>query len=237
MEDIKKSQLKILFEATYNNILSSIKEENNKRFALAGERGHDFVLAEIKRELTAGIQKAQESLTSGLFGDAYKSFNSDESFESPIDAIIHHSKKENDIKSFASFEALNQVWDELVIDNSNLTIESLKEDENENNKSEYTIAQQVTAIYYCLISLGINITKVDKSDIARLVHLLTGKTPPKRIANSDIYKRVLNLFTKTDKSTSKDLLFVLDHFKKIATLESKGINSVVTLITKDSENY
>ncbi len=103
---------------------------------------------------------------------------------------------------------------------------------------EYTTARQLLAIYYILQVLQIEEEYLNKTDMAKLVHLLAGEDLPANdnLDNSNIYQKVKNIFKANEKYAIQDLDFVLAIFKKLDTMESEGISSIIRLIEKDRDS-
>lgn len=115
--------------------------------------------------------------------------------------------------------------------------------ENNKTQNEFTTARQVLCAYYLFISLDIELAFVNKTDIAKLIHLISGINIPldenanEKMDNSLFYKKVKNIFKKTEKKSVQDLEFILKYFEKIATSNSTGINKIIKTIQGDINGY
>lgn len=116
-------------------------------------------------------------------------------------------------------------------------------DKNNKVQNEFTTARQVLCVYYILMSLDIEMQFINKTDIAKLVHLFSGTSIPidenghEEIDNSLIYKKVKKIFKKGDKKTVQDSEFILKYFEKIDTSGSTGIKKIIKLIRGDIDSY
>lgn len=97
----------------------------------------------------------------------------------------------------------------------------------ENINKEFTIHRQVLAIHY-LLDTQDTYTKADKTEIARFIQFITGKeTGTKKIADTNIYKKLKKPLDKTDKGVDSDLRFIREYFEKL------NLQSVVDKINRE----
>lgn len=94
--------------------------------------------------------------------------------------------------------------------------------------SEHTLARQVLAIHYMLNELGINQVGTDKTEIARFIQFLIGKElNAQNIRNTNIYKRVKNVLSISEKFAEADLQYVRSYFEKL------GLTNIAKKISKE----
>lgn len=96
-----------------------------------------------------------------------------------------------------------------------------KDNKLDNGKNaEHTTARQVLAMHYILGELGVTAMSIDRTEIARFIQFLTGKElNAKDIKNTNIYKRVGNLLSHSEKSNEADLQYIRNYFEKIGLVK------------------
>lgn len=242
---ITQNELKKLFETTKNSEYELISSKYSKKVSDA--RDKKFAAQLFYNNLSGEFQEVQQSIYLPLV-KAREIFFLDKNLEM-IDAFLIFTEDKEKIICLAKFEAMDAFFNVL---NNSEELNSSDDEQAESNliqdessfenqlnvkKTEFTIAQQCLAIYYLLLSLDVKISLVDKSNVARMIHLLAGKNVPSKISNSDVYKRVSKLLDKSDKGSLKDLDFVLSHFRKLSSDESIRLNEIMKLIEKDINSY
>lgn len=171
-----------------------------------------------------------------------------EDFKTFLELLLvkyHDFLKNGKIEILLNKYISEKIPENAIPDLQNEKTTKLKSEKNEKlkNNTEYTQSRQVLAIYYFLIYLKIENAFLNKADFGRLIHLFSGVDLPiaengsEKLDNSVLYKKVKSLFGKTDKASFQDLQFVLNHFKKLSTNKSDGINEIIGLIEKDIESY
>jgi hypothetical protein len=173
--------------------------------------------------------------------------NKNESFDSVIMKLTNSDSKKirnEQIKRISILQAYKRFTfylNDLSLKYHNI----LPGHQNKFNKiqNEFTTSRQVLCAYYILISLDIELEFINKSDIAKLIHLISGNNIPldengkEKIDNSLVYKKVKNLFIKTDTKSVQDLNFILKYFENIETPDSIGIKKIIKMIRCDINGY
>ncbi len=111
------------------------------------------------------------------------------------------------------------------------------EDNDERQRSEFTVTQQVLALHF-LLSEAMSIQNVDNTKVIALCHLLAGKKIPIRqgkenIANSGIKTAFSKMRQKHPKNQLSDLHFVLKFFKPFENNITGQMDRVVQAIEKE----
>lgn len=113
-------------------------------------------------------------------------------------------------------------------------------DDIKNTKHEFTRARQVLAFFFLLEQLGLENEYVNKTDLARLLHLLSAQEIPKgkngkdNLDNSVIYSALKNLSSKKiNKNFIKDLEFIKAKISPLATDGAEGIQHIIASIEKE----
>lgn len=111
--------------------------------------------------------------------------------------------------------AFYQATQELLVDIEKFYVcESKEELPLTNHKHQFTKSQIVIMGHYIFEMAGINRSKVDVTSCAEVLHCMLG-IPYDKIANSDIYKKMLKPFSNTSpKKTVEDLKLVRFHLAK-----------------------
>ena len=131
------------------------------------------------------------------------------------------------IRLFAEFKAA-QRFDEFLItvnpikSNEELSAETVSVSDLSDKSKEFTTARQVLAVHYLLKYA--NVKNVDKTEITRFIHFLTGKN------FENIYKKLQNPFKLNDKSLKEDLRFIQDYFERLGMIE------IVKMINNELNN-
>jgi hypothetical protein len=131
------------------------------------------------------------------------------------------------IRLFAEFKAA-QRFDEFLItvnpikSNEELSAETVSVSDLSDKSKEFTTARQVLAVHYLLKYA--NVKNVDKTEITRFIHFLTGKN------FDNIYKKLQNPFKLNDKSLKEDLRFIRDYFERLGMIE------IVKMINNELNN-
>lgn len=99
------------------------------------------------------------------------------------------------------------------------------------NGGDYTLARQVIAVRHILIELGLQEAFINKTDLAKVVHLIGAKEVTK-ISNSPVYDR-LKENSVSDKRDIADYQFVLNHFVSLKAPVGSGIDNIVKRIRND----
>lgn len=108
---------------------------------------------------------------------------------------------------------------------------------------KHTRNRQVLTLYFLLEALGLENHLINKSDIARLLHLLSAEEIPvdeegiEKMENSRIYSSIKRSFNRelNDKFII-DLEFIKSRLEPLATEEAKGIKHIVETIKKEIKN-
>jgi hypothetical protein len=101
-----------------------------------------------------------------------------------------------------------------------LSSDSIREASNK----EFTLARQNLVLHYLLKHSGV--TNIDKTNVARLIQLVTGREGDKDIENTRIYRFVKSPFL-SDKNLKKDLQFIRPYF------ENLGLQAIMDDINKE----
>jgi hypothetical protein len=89
-----------------------------------------------------------------------------------------------------------------------------------NSNPEFTTHRQVLAIYHLLNHCKVNLSLVNKTDLARFSQFLTGKEANNpKIENTNIYKIWKGIYSKTEKGNAQDLRYIRDFFSKLGLME------------------
>lgn len=134
-------------------------------------------------------------------------------------------------EKLAEYQAKREYRAYLIsyVDKSNVkTFDDVKREGN-----QYTITRQTLAIKYLLEELGVQLGFINKSDVARLAHLLSAKEF-KRIGDSTIYEKMKGV-SLNDKKERADFMFVLKHFEALNTEQGSLIDNIVNKLKKDME--
>jgi hypothetical protein len=180
--------------------------------------------------------------------------NKNENFDSAVMQLTKNDNKKIRIEKIENFSIL-QAYKRFtyylrdisvkheIIEQEPTTVKDEIIIEDKKTQNEFTTARQVLCAYYILVSLDIEMAYINKTDIAKLVHLFSGSSIPldengnEEMDNSLIYKKVKKIFTKGNKKTIQDLEFILKYFEKIDTTNSNGIKKIIKLIKGDINSY
>jgi len=113
-----------------------------------------------------------------------------------------------------------QVPDEVETSKSNI----IEVEQEEKNKA-FTLARQNLVIHYLLKHSGIS-SYIDKTNIARIIQLLTGREGNKKAEDTRVYRFVKSPFL-SDKNLKRDLQFIRPYF------ENLGMQAIIDDINKE----
>lgn len=130
--------------------------------------------------------------------------------------------------------AFYHVTQQLLVDVEKFyVLESKKELPTSKHKHQFTKSQTVIMAHYIFEMAGINRSKVDITVCAEVLHCMLG-IPYDKIANSDIYKKMLKPFSNTSpKKTVEDLKLVRLYLAKFHN--QKILDSIDQQITRLSK--
>jgi hypothetical protein len=125
------------------------------------------------------------------------------------------------------YMAMNQYSDYI----SKYTINQKPSASDDVLNKNYTVRRQILALHYLLAELGMKAAYTNKTDFAKLAHLLSAKDFTK-ISNSSIYQK-LKTISLNDKAEQADYKFVLQHFGALNTSSGSIFDRIVSSIKKD----
>ncbi len=130
--------------------------------------------------------------------------------------------------------AIYQATQELLIDVEKFyVLESKDELSPSNHKYQFTRSQIVIMAHYIFEMAGIDRSKIDVTTCAEILHCMTG-IPYDKIANSEIYKKMLKPFSNSSpKKTLEDLKLVRSYLAKLNN--QTILDSIDKQITKMSK--
>ena len=103
-------------------------------------------------------------------------------------------------------------------------LETKETDQSQPNR-DFTLARQNLAIHYLLKHSRLG-NDIDKTNVARLIQLITGREGNKEIKNTRIYKFVQSPLM-SEKTLKQDLQFIRPYF------ENLGLQAIVDDINKE----
>lgn len=228
-ENALNTQWNKFVEENYNSLMTDI-DDKTKKITLYNPEDKDFEIISfydyLKRKIDSQIKYSKRQINRILDNNP-NAITVLSIKKAEIENLkIAWTKKEIDDCGFidAAFDNLNTyISNKLSIkENSNVEVDSLK---NENTKG-----RQVLAIYLILVALGIEKEFVNKTDIARLIHLLAGKALPNSLDNSEIYKKTKAIYNQTEKQNKKDLEYILDVIKPLSSINSEPLKLLIDRI-------
>lgn len=105
-------------------------------------------------------------------------------------------------------------------------------------KRGYTDRRQALLLYYMLTALGVKASILDKTELARLLHLMSGSAPDLKnekedLNGSSLYQAVKKQFSASEKRQAQDLEFIASILRPLATLHAEGVQETLRMIEKD----
>ena len=105
------------------------------------------------------------------------------------------------------------------------------------SKSNYTLRKQCYAVTLMLTVLGVDFTRVNITDVARLMHFLLDKELPvdangnSKMANSRIYKMLISANEISNLKSKSDYKYVQNLFLPLVTPEENtGVKQIINLL-------
>lgn len=122
-------------------------------------------------------------------------------------------------------------------------VETLEDMPTEAVQEHFTTRRQCLTVLHLLKANGIDITTVNHSTLAKIVHVMSAKELPKdangqpKLSNSNIYKVLKNPYKVSNERNAEDIKFILSLFRPLATEQNTIINEVVKNLETDLNNW
>jgi len=177
-----------LYKSTYDFELLTM--QNTYQNLISSARNKALALNKLLREIDSKYINIQNEMNplQHLIDEEYQLNNNlelEEIISKHCDTELKNSQYAKYKVYFTFISFLMKERDKLNENYVNRN-ESYETPEIEPLNNEITIARQSLAIYYLLIELGLDEPFLNKADLAKFIHLLSGKKIPAKLDNSEI---------------------------------------------------